>query len=58
MRQHLDCDSEGAATYVRVTIAVANASHKPLLGSCSALRAGKHSDRLSVETGRVQFDDL
>lgn len=35
-----------------------NTGHNLLRVGCSALRAGKHSDRLSVETGRVQLGDL
>ena len=35
-----------------------NTGHNLLRVGCSALRAGEHGDRLSIETGRVHLADL
>jgi hypothetical protein len=35
-----------------------NTGHNLLRVGCGALRAGKHGDRLSIETGRVHLADL
>lgn len=35
-----------------------NTGHHLLRAGCSALRAGKHGDPLSIETGRVYLSDL